>query len=248
MRLDPEQERSLREVGFARLPGAVPANLVESALRVINHRLGEGMSPELLPTFRAQSYFPELKGEPAITDLFYRSPLHALADSVFGAGGLEPVKGGQIAIRFPMLERAPGPRGHIDGIPTATNGVAPGSVASFTALMAVFLTPLRQAEAGNFTVWPGSHRRMAEYFREHRADELPSGMPHFDYGAPEPILAEPGDALLAHYMLIHGAAINMTPFPRYAVFFRLKHVAHKPWPDPRFSLLWSEWHGLGAGQ
>jgi hypothetical protein len=189
-----------------------------------------------------------LKGEAAITDLFHRSPLRTLTENIFGKGGLEPVKGGQIAIRFPVLAPVAGPRGHIDGIPTPTNGVKPGTVASFTGLIAVFLTPLRQHDAGNFTVWPGSHIKMAEHFREHGADQLTGGMPPFDSGKPEPVLAEPGDVLLAHYMLIHGAGINLTPFPRYAVFFRLKHQEHRSWPDPAFCDLWSDWRGLaGAG-
>ena len=74
---------------------ALPLELIERALTVINHGIGEGMSPEKMPIFRAQSYVPELQIHPAVTDLLHASPLLGLTESVFGVGGLEPVTKGR---------------------------------------------------------------------------------------------------------------------------------------------------------
>ena len=70
MALSDVQKQELYEAGFVRLPGIVPPALVEAALRAINSSLGdEGIAPQRLTEFRAQSYCPELRGTPAITDL-----------------------------------------------------------------------------------------------------------------------------------------------------------------------------------
>ena len=243
MQLDAPQKDSLRREGFVLLRKALPLELVERALTVINHGIGEGMSPEKMPIFRAQSYVPELQIHPAVTDLLHASPLLGLTESVFGVGGLEPVTKGQITVRFPELEPRRTPRGHIDGFPTATNGVPQGTIRSFTGLIGVYLTPVRSPDAGNFTVWPGSHETLSAHFRDQPVDALLNGMPDLDLGSPNPVQAEPGDAVLAHYMLAHSAGVNRSPYPRYMVFFRLKHRMHKQWPDPAFVDLWNNWPG-----
>jgi len=205
MQLDPAQKDSLRREGFVLLRKALPLELIERALTVINHGIGEGMSPEKMPIFRAQSYVPELQIHPAVTDLLHASPLLVLTESVFGVGGLEPVTKGQITVRFPELEPRRTPRGHIDGFPTATNGVPSGTIRSFTCLLGIYLTPVRRPDAGNFTLWPGSHETLSAHFRKQPVDALLSGMPDLDLGPPNPVQAEPGDVVLAHYMLAHSA-------------------------------------------
>jgi hypothetical protein len=243
MQLSPAQKESLRRDGFVLLRNALPVELVERALTVINHGIGEGMSPDKMPIYRAQSYVPELQVHPAVTDLLHASPLRGLTESVFGVGGLEPVTKGQITVRFPELEARKTPRGHIDGFPTATNGVPAGTIRSFTGLLGVYLTPVRRPDAGNFTVWPGSHETLSAHFRAQHVNALINGMPDLDLGPPNAVQAEPGDAVLAHYMLAHSAGVNRSPYPRYMVFFRLKHRMHKRWPDPAFVELWNDWPG-----
>ena len=68
-------------------------------------------------------------------------------------------------------------------------------------------------------------------------------MPDLELGPPNPVQAEPGDVVLAHYMLAHSAGVNRSPYPRHMVFFRLKHRLHKSWPDPGFVDLWNNWPG-----
>ena len=101
-----ERRRALYDDGFVRLPGVVPRDLVQAALRAINSSLGDrGLPPEDLPILRSQSYCPELQGDPAITGLLTASPLWSLAEAAIGVGQVRPVERGQIALRFPPWSR-----------------------------------------------------------------------------------------------------------------------------------------------
>jgi hypothetical protein len=143
-----------------------------------------------------------------------------------------------------MIEAPRDPFPHIDGMPGPLNGVTPNTVYHFTALAAVFLSDAELPFAGNFTVWPGTHRALARRFAERGTGELLAGFPPIDMPAPRQLTVRAGDALLAHYLLAHGAAPNVGPHVRYAVFFRLFHRDHDrestlPMTDP-----WREWEGL----
>ena len=105
--LSRSQKESIRDDGFVFVEQAVPAEKVAAALRLINASLGEkGMVPEDLPTMRTQTYCREITGEPEIVSLLTETPLWQLAESAIGAGELEPVNYGQIALRFPSTSPA----------------------------------------------------------------------------------------------------------------------------------------------
>ena len=53
-----------------------------------------------------------------------------------------------------------------------------------------------------------------------------------------------GDALLAHYLLVHSVAANLGPHVRYAVFFRLLDQSHDPSSTAALADLWRGWDGL----
>jgi hypothetical protein len=161
------QKRALARDGFVQLPGAVPRALVDRALRAINASLGhEGIDPAQLPTFRAQSYCPELQAAPPIVDLLLASGLVSYAESAIGTGKVAPVHSGQVALRFPGLEPLRPAHPHLDGMHTPTNGVPQGTVRTFTALVGVVLSEVVAPDMGNLTVWPGSHLLYERYFRE----------------------------------------------------------------------------------
>jgi hypothetical protein len=246
--LSPAQRRALREDGFVLLPQVVPRAMVDDARRTINAQLGnEGMAKEQLPVFRARTFTPELCTHPAITDLFTRSPLAAAAEAAIGRGKLRPPGQAQIALRFPspLAAGAGSPAvPHIDGISSPGNGVAPGTLFHFTALGGIFLSTVGEADRGNLTVWPGSHRRIEAYLRTHGPTAIVDRFPDLDLGPPHPICAEAGDAVLAHYALAHGIAPNLGPDVRYAVFFRLFHAAHEAFGTRPLTDLWLEWDGL----
>ena len=152
MTLSSEQKQQMREQGFVQIENAVPQELVERAQQTINWKMGQGIPADKLTTWSSQSFFPELQGTPAITDLMNASGLIATLESVLGGNTVAAARGGQIALRFP---RAPGtppqaPHPHIDGIYSPHNGVPKGTVGSFTALIGVLLSDLTRDNAGIF--------------------------------------------------------------------------------------------------
>ena len=231
--------------GIAKFPGVVPPDKVAAALRAINASLGsEGIDPEKLPTFRAQSYAPEVTRTSVITDLLTATPMWDIAQEAIGADMIEPVSSGQIALRFPSMDEPHDPHPHIDGMYTPLNGVKKGTIANFTALVGVFLSDVPQPYAGNFTVWPGTHRRYAEYFRERGPQSLLEGMPEVELPEPMQVTAKAGDAVLCHYQVGHGIAGNASPHTRYAIFFRLHRKGHDEIRWECMTDIWREWDGM----
>lgn len=245
MELTTEQKRTFFEQGYLKLPGIVPRELVDAALRAINASLGtNGMRPEDLPRFRAQSYCPELTNSPAITNLLNESPLWSVAESAIGRGKIRPVTGGQIALRFPTMEQPGEPHAHLDGMYTPTNGVPEGTIANFTALVGVMLSDLPRGYAGNLAVWPGTHRLYEAYFRERGPQSLLEGMPPIALPEAEQVTGQAGDAVLCHYQLAHGITGNGSPHVRYAIYFRLLHVDHDTLHWECMTDIWREWAGM----
>src|SRR5918912_30557 len=130
------------------------------------------------------------------------------------------------------------------GMHTPTNGVPEGTIATFTALVGVFLSDVPHDFMGNFTVWPGTHRLYEAYFRQHGPQTLLDGMPPLELPAPEQVTARAGDAVFCHYQLAHGIAGNSSPHIRYAVFFRLCHVDHEAVHWHCMTDIWREWAGM----
>jgi len=245
MQLSHAQKQAIFENGFVKIPGVVPRIMVDAALRAINHSVGQGMAPDDMVRFRSQSYCPELQNTPVITDLFLKTPAWALAESLIGEGRLRPIRGGQIAIRFPVLQDPPNPpRPHLDGMYSPTNGVPQGQIRNFTMLAGIFLSDVTQPFAGNFTVWPKTHHLFEGYFREHGPPSLLDGMPKVAMPEPLQLTAQAGDLVLAHYELAHAAAQNTSPHPRYAIFFRLTHVDHESQRWETMTDIWREWDGM----
>jgi hypothetical protein len=248
--LTPDQERALLDEGYLHLPGVVPRERVDAALGAINHSLGEeGIAKDALWTMRAQTFCPELVSAPPIVDLYRATPLRTLAEAAIGEVRVPST--GQIALRFPQPPADPAspprdPHPHIDGMPGPLNGVAAGTLYHFTALGAVFLSDVDLPFRGNFTVWPGTHQTLARHFAAHGTSELLTGFPKIALPPPRQLRVRAGDALLAHYQLAHGVAANVGPHIRYAVFFRLSHVAHDPRSTEPLTDLWREWSGLAS--
>jgi hypothetical protein len=252
VKLAPDQERALVDEGYLLVPGLVTRERVDAALRAINHSLGEeGIAKDALWTMRAQTFCPELVSAPPILDLYGGTGLAALAEAALGAGRPGSVRApptGQIALRFPQaLPPGQAPRDpypHVDGMPGPLNGVTPNTIFHFTALGAVFLNDVDEPFRGNFTVWPGTHRALARHFAAHGTDGLLTGFPPIAMPPARQLRARAGDVLLAHYQLAHGAAANLGPHVRYAVFFRLFHQAHDAASTATMTDLWREWEGL----
>lgn len=251
MQLTYAQKQQLYTQGYVKVPGVVPRVMVDAAVRAINSSLGEGIDPSQVITYRARSFCPELQHAAVITDLINKTPALALAESAIGSGKIKPVEAGQIALRFPTLQDPPPPPNpHLDGMHTPTNGVPAGTIRNFTMLFGVALSDVTTSFAGNLTVWPGTHTLYERYFREHGPQALLNGMPPVDLPAPVQLQAQAGDVILAHYELAHGVATNVSPYVRYAIYFRLYHVDHDQYGHETMADIWREWegmHGVAAG-
>ena len=249
MTLSPTQIAHFKRDGYLHLPQIIPTPMWETALQTINHRIGQGVPEDQLQTWRAQSWFPEIARSPLICDLFNATGLRPTLQSLMGESNVHPIEGGQLALRFPQPPGAPlrPIGGHIDGIYTPTNGVPKGTLGSFSALVGVFLTDVCREDAGGFTVWPGSHTKMQDYFRQHGTDITTheGKTPPIEQGEPRQLHVRAGDAVLAHYQLLHGVAPHHGPHPRFAVFFRVWHPEHKIHRLECLTDLWREWPGVG---
>jgi len=247
--LTEQQKQEIVDRGYVKVPGVVPQEKVDAALKAINGSFGEGIDPEQMITYRAQSFCPELRDEPVITGLLNDTPAWSLVESAIGEGRVNQTRRGQIAIRFPVMgdpELHLG--GHLDGRHSPTNGVPKGKLLNFTMLVGVALSEVKTDWAGNLALWPGTHVLYEQYFREHGFDILKKGgkegMPPIDEPEAEQQMANPGDVFLVHYQIKHGSVTNVSPHPRYAIYFRLNHVEHEEKKDAALTDIWLEWEGL----
>ena len=141
MQLTHAQKREFYKKGYVRVPGAVPAVMVDAAVKAINHSFGNGIDPAKMITFQSRTFCPELREAPEITDLYNRTPVKELAESMLGNGKVNPVQGGQIAVRFPLMDDPPPAlRPHLDGRYSPHNGVPAGELRSFTMLVGIALS------------------------------------------------------------------------------------------------------------
>lgn len=246
MALTDQQRTDLRKEGYVRLPGIVPRSSVDAALRAINAWMGRGMDPDQMEIYSSRSFCPDDRDDPVFLDLYRSTPIAEAVESALGPSSIAPVERAQISLRFPLPsghpQTPPGP--HLDGVSTPTNGVEPGRVHNFAALVGIYLQDVEEPFAGNFTVWPKSHAQYAAYFAEHGPLALLDGMPPVSLGPPEQLLGKAGDAFLCHYLLGHGAAENHSPRIRYAVFFRLKHRDHDRLGYGPMTAPWLGWTGI----
>ncbi|GAB4457874.1 MAG: hypothetical protein OHK0029_18280 [Armatimonadaceae bacterium] len=248
MELNRAQKRQMYDDGYLVVRGAVPRLMIEEARRAINHYLGaNGLHPDDLKKFSAQSYCPDLQNKPVITDIFNKSPLFPLCESLVGEGNLLTTGGGQIALRFPRPTSDPAePRGHIDGKGTGTNGIPEGEFRrGFTMLAVVLLSDLPEPYSGNFTVWPGSHRFFEKIFQEQGPAALAKSVDHADTGSdPVQITGSAGDVVICHHQIKHTAVPNSSPNIRYAAIFRGRHKDAEKNGVEAMTDIWREWPGV----
>lgn len=253
MQLTPLQMRDFHEDGYVVLRGAVSRLQVEAARKAINHSLGyEGLPPDDLPRMRAQSYCASLQEQPVITGLFNDSPLFALVDSMLGQGNLLPVTRGQVALRFPGhgAQKSRRVGGHLDGVGTDLNGIPKGQFKrSFCALVTVLLQDLPEPFCGNFSVYPGSHRTVEDFFKQASPEVLREGGIMGKLDLPRDavqITGRAGDAVISHHQIIHNAAPNHGPDIRYAAIFRPRHRLTEQIGTDAMTDIWREWDGVRA--
>lgn len=236
---DLEQKRHLFEKGWVIIPQVVPAEMVDAARNTINSTI-----ENYLDSIQTRAH--ELKTDESLTNLLMATDAFSLIESALGKGKVVPSTNVQCALRFPDHDRKSlnNLRPHIDSFHPSVNG-NPGSIKPFIAIAGFFLNDIEQDNAGNFTVWPETHRQFAKYFEKHGADpELKLGIPPVNLPQPVQIKAKAGDMIFAHYQLAHTAAANISNATRYAVYIRMHHADR-----PKDSLdvltdIWKYWYGM----
>ncbi len=244
-----KQKLDFYENGYIKVGGVVPQLMVDAARQAINHSIGAvGLNEGDLARFRAQSYCAEIRDAPAIVNLYGKTPLRELAESLMGDGNVNVPGAGQIALRFPgpLHTDAGEPRGHLDGLGSGTNGMEKGVYRrGFTALAVVYLSDVPAPYRGNFTVWPRSHSFFAGYFEKEGHEVLANGMPQPQLPEkPVQIVGKAGDIVLTHHQIVHTAAPNTAADIRYAAIFRLRHVDCEQNGYDAYTDIWREWPGI----
>ena len=248
--LGESRKREFIDRGYLRVAAVVPPGVVARARRAINHSLGAGIDRDDLTRLNAQSFCAELRDDPRLLRLATHPLVWAQVRSLVGANRVAKPQGCQIALRFPLPEGTPRrlPGAHLDGYHTATNGVPnDGVVRNFTLLLGVMLSDVARPFSGNFTVWPGTHRRMERYFREHEVNSLEGGaVAPLGIRLPEPVAVtgRAGDIVLAHYQLAHAASPNHSGDIRYMCFFRLAVRSLATHRVESMRDIWRDWPAL----
>jgi hypothetical protein len=244
------QKREFYDRGYIVIRGAIPRVMVNAARQAINHSIGNvGQSGEDMGNHRAAQFCRDLHNTPVITDLFNRSPVISLAESLMGEGNLQtPIGGAQVAPRFPVVpgEDPPEFRGHLDGMGNGKNGMAKGVYRrGFTAFAVVYLAEVPESYSGNYTVWPRSHRFFEDYFKREGLEVLENGTPRVELPeGPDMITGQAGDLVLAHHQVIHTGGPNTSPDIRYAAIARLRHVDCADNGNDGFLDIWREFPGV----
>lgn len=227
------------------LPGLVPASTVQATKNLIDLDLAHNYDESKQLEYSNQSYCPSLRDSPSLMALLKETAAWDLVEwhlghDTFGHGNA------QIAIRKAHNdEQERAPHAHIDGVKTPHNGLIEDELETFTALVGVFLTKVDCDFAGNFTVWPGSHLILEEYFRQRGPQAMHEGMPEviteIESGTPEQIKCSPGDVVFCHYLLAHSATVNLSDNDRYAVYFRIALNNQKEKRYHRLTNIWDGW-------
>lgn len=231
--LDDLSRASFASDGFVVLRGLVPSMSVRAVRDLVARSLEADTSHGEMGRYLSSTFCPELVRHPSILAL--AEPVRPALAALFGTDRAPVPVTAQIALRFPEKVAGTDRRHgfHLDGYPSGENGVPRGTVFRSTVLVGVYLTPVRGPARGNFVVWPGSHRRFARFFREldavaflreHGAETLLTRIRAHDVGPEQQLEVEPGDVVIAHHLLAHGAADNLSLQTREAIYFRLLHA------------------------
>ena len=106
MQMTQTQKRQFFEEGYLIVRGAIPKLMVEQARKAINHHMGSHAM--------VIGHNKGLSDQPAVTDLFNKTPLWGLCESVVGEGKLSRPQSGNTRLRFPQEEERFRVRGHLD--------------------------------------------------------------------------------------------------------------------------------------
>ncbi|MDP6117192.1 MAG: phytanoyl-CoA dioxygenase family protein [Planctomycetota bacterium] len=157
---------------------------------------------------------------PAIRATMFDTPNFETAEELVGKGLLNQGGPGP-HLRYPSGESdwSPPPHGHLDGYYTPTNGVPEGTVGRFSIAATIYVDEVVH-RGGGFTVWPGSHIRACEHFKDHSLLSIKGGV-GMDLGDCTEITGPAGTVCFWHGRLFHTGSPNCSDRIRMALIARL---------------------------
>jgi hypothetical protein len=133
---------------------------------------------------------------------------------------------------------------HIDGAPGGLSDTA--NFLPFSIGLTVYLESV-PPQGGGFTVWPGSHRTMTEFFESTSFGEYleqPDQLADFNLGHPFEIAGEQGTVVLWHPALAHAGSKNHSQQVRMVALQRLIRDDVDEATEKVLTDLWGHYDGL----
>lgn len=186
-----------------------------------------------------------------VLNLHYKSVLPNLLELVLGPKEYSPFSGfSQVPIRFPgdlcdgdergfdpIYERQ---NWHIDSIARIEGIGHATEIKNFDTTIVILLSDTHGKNSGELATFPGSHLILSSLFRRDKqliqqlkADGLAALPRHEKSDAilgtkPYHCLGKVGDMFILNYMNAHFPTCNLSPYIRYAAFFRFTGPAFPP--------------------
>ena len=240
------EKRHFKERGFVVKRDLLGAALIARALDVLwQHIDAERDDPATWVNAGPLGNLP-CSDHPDIVATLHDTPIYEHVEELAGAGKLTPPSRPLCKMVYPsgksLDEWEAPPAGHLDGY--TIEGVG----STFTVGATVNISHIRP-RGGGFTVWPGTHLRVADYFRRHSlltGWDINRGKVAALADLPEPVecVGPPGTVMFWHHYLLHRAGVNCRPHIRMAFVNRF---SFKNLRDIMFDLpedLWGPWKGL----
>jgi len=222
----PEQIEHFYREGYLVLKNIVPTKVVEDAIKHINLGIAAGTISLGDGSDRPFTISGWWRSHHHVHGLLWRSPVYGMIEQLLAPRKVSVPKKPQVRLLPPRTdewEQLPMTKWHVDGMKESNP--------AFSCLAGFPMSDWTKPYNGNFVVFPRSHkliykaikdlgedaycmmRREKEGDGDRRRRLIPEN--------PIQIIAEPGDAILAHPLLAHRAGPNYGRNIRYAVYMRV---------------------------
>lgn len=224
-----QRDRFVRN-GFVVLRDAVPRHVLDDALEAVSETVPEDLEDpdELVSGPEDRHYWNDLETMTPFRPL--NETVFEYAEQLVGSGRLRPPgEFTQVALRYPTGEYPDSPahattsddgNQHVDVVGED------GELQPFTIGATTYLDDVHP-RGGGLTVWPGTHRRVADSLAD-RGDEARLTQDVVDAvleqdTQPFEVCGPAGTVVLWHSLLVHTGGQHLGRRPRIAAFTRFEH-------------------------